>query len=99
MSFARAGVDLIMTGHTHVASASTIVSEGKRMILCTAGTASSTRHRGEAPSFNLIEHRGNTIEVSIFASAPDAGQAIQSYAFHRANGDWTKLERAAVRVT
>ncbi|MGE0408489.1 MAG: metallophosphoesterase, partial [Amphiplicatus sp.] len=68
-AFAAAKTDLILTGHVHVAEAGVYSAEGASMIIARAGTATSTRLRGEAPSYNLIcgDNTNITITISRFA--------------------------------
>ena len=70
-AFAEAGVDLILTGHVHLSSAKTHGPFSRAIIMVGAGTASSTRVRGEAPSFNLIEGDKRRLSVSIFTYQAD----------------------------
>ena len=65
--FAECGADLLLAGHVHIGSAgSTEVRrpEGARSVLVVqAGTATSTRGRGQANSFNVIRVEQDAIEV------------------------------------
>jgi 3',5'-cyclic AMP phosphodiesterase CpdA len=59
-AFAQCGVDLIVSGHAHVAGAGESTrrysTAGRSMLLVHAGTATSgRRRRGEGNSFNLIK--------------------------------------------
>ncbi len=58
-SFARCGVDLILSGHLHIShtgeSAARYKTPGHSALLIQAGTATSSRGRGELNSFNIIE--------------------------------------------
>jgi len=65
--FARCGVDLLLAGHLH---ASHGVESGERHALAgyealaiSAGTASSTRGRGEANSFNVLRLHASDVDV------------------------------------
>ncbi len=57
-AFAQCGVDLIASGHGHVASARESAvrysAAGRSMVFVQAGTATSARRRGANNSFNLI---------------------------------------------
>ena len=53
-SFAGAGADIVLTGHAHIAQAGVHNTEQGAVIVAAAGTASSTRLRGEQPSFNML---------------------------------------------
>jgi 3',5'-cyclic AMP phosphodiesterase CpdA len=51
----RAGVDLVLTGHTHIPAVHPIRLAGHRRVLeVTAGTATSTRTRGVGQSWTLL---------------------------------------------
>lgn len=56
--FAQCGVDLILSGHGHIAgaaeSATRYRAAGRSMLLVQAGTATSARRRGELNSCNII---------------------------------------------
>ncbi len=63
------GADVFLSGHIHVSgiidSARRYVLEnGRSALIIQAGTAASTRVRGELNSFNLLEHRHPELEVT-----------------------------------
>jgi 3',5'-cyclic AMP phosphodiesterase CpdA len=69
--FARSHVDLILSGHLHGSSAgdgaARYGASGSSVLLVQAGTATSTRRRGEVNSFNLLRVDGAQIGVDCMA--------------------------------
>jgi 3',5'-cyclic AMP phosphodiesterase CpdA len=64
--FESCGVDVILGGHLHVSHASDVAgfrSEDQKVICVAAGTAISTRLRGEANSYNRITVDGDMLTV------------------------------------
>ncbi len=65
----QAKVDVVLSGHLHLgysAHAPVFMPQGKHKILCIqAGTATSTRLRDEANTFNLLNWDGMTLAVTI----------------------------------
>ena len=66
-AFARCGVDLLLSGHMHTSHAAN-TSERYRIseyaaLVVQAGTATSTRGRGETNSFNVVRVEKERIEV------------------------------------
>jgi len=76
-AFASCGVDLLLAGHMHVShtghTAERYKIEGHSALVVQAGTATSTRGRGEANSFNLIRVRHPHLQVERRLWRPDAG--------------------------
>jgi 3',5'-cyclic AMP phosphodiesterase CpdA len=67
-AIAEAGVDLLLAGHNHRASthhARDLVTEAGPALVIQAGTATSTRVREEAQSFNLIEIGPGNVAVTV----------------------------------
>lgn len=64
--FAEAGVDLIMTGHTHVPFAEPIDLSDRCSYAVGCGTLSN-RERGAPPSFNQVDWTAKEIEVTAMA--------------------------------
>ena len=67
---AHAGVDLLLAGHNHRASAHharDLVTDAGRALVIQAGTATSTRLRDEEQSFNLIEVGDGEVTVAVQA--------------------------------
>jgi 3',5'-cyclic AMP phosphodiesterase CpdA len=65
--FAQCGVDLLLAGHFHVGqtgnTAARYAIPGHTALVVQAGTATSTRGRGQANSFNVIKIDRPTIVV------------------------------------
>lgn len=58
------GVHLVVTGHTHLASAiSYDYSNGNKFVAVQASTACSVRTRGEKNSYNVIEQFGTSVSI------------------------------------
>jgi 3',5'-cyclic AMP phosphodiesterase CpdA len=65
--FSGCGVDLLLSGHFHVSEAGSTAARheiaGYSALVVQAGTATSTRGRGEENSFNVLRVRDDEIEV------------------------------------
>ena len=72
---ADAKVDVMMTGHVHLARVSTVTDRGWTFVLSQAGTAVSTRLRGEPASYNVLSVDGDrlTVEVQRWAEGTGGG--------------------------
>jgi hypothetical protein len=70
--FARCGVDLLLAGHFHLShsgpTAVRYASGAYSSIFIQAGTACSTRGRGEPNSFNAIQIDGEIIQLTTLSS-------------------------------
>ena len=73
-TFADCGADLLLAGHLHASHAQTTQerypSSGYAALAVQAGTATSTRGRGESNSFNVLRVDSMHIEVERFAWEP-----------------------------
>lgn len=69
-AFARSGVDLLLAGHLHTSqvgnSAARYPAENYAALVVQAGTATSTRARGESNSFNVIRIASSRIVIERF---------------------------------
>ena len=95
---ASCGADMFLAGHLHVShtthSASRYKIAGHSALVVQAGTATSSRGRGEANSFNVIHIERPHIEVERFEWQPDdAGFTLASAERfqHTADG-WIRLQ-------
>jgi 3',5'-cyclic AMP phosphodiesterase CpdA len=97
-AFAECGVDLLLSGHLHrVHLGGAEVIGGHGALSVHAGTATSTRGRGEANSFNAIAVEPGRVRV--VAWAWDAGRAAfvaqAPRDLVRAAGGWTERRASA----
>ena len=76
---AACGADIFLSGHLHVSSVTNSahryrLENGRTALIIQAGTAASTRGRGEANSFNLIETERPFLTVKRYeCSTPQNG--------------------------
>jgi 3',5'-cyclic AMP phosphodiesterase CpdA len=93
-AFARCGVDLLLAGHFH-ASQSGDTSERHRLLgysalVVQAGTATSTRGRGESNSFNVLRVAQAAIAIERRVWRPDANAYVHELTerFRREGDRW-----------
>lgn len=95
-AFAECGVDLLMAGHLHLSHAGNTQARyrisGYAALVVQAGTATSTRERGEVNSFNVIRTEPARIEVDRYGwdSVHGAFQLIGTEKFLRSGNVWTE---------
>ena len=92
---AECGCDLLLAGHLHVGAAAEGSPRGGpacEPIVVQAGSATSTRRRGESNSFNVIDIESRRIAVRRYDWRPDAGifERIGSESFERLAGGWRR---------
>ena len=92
---ARCGADLFLAGHLHVSHTGHTKRyniDGHSALVVQAGTATSTRERGEANSFNLLSIAYPEISVEKFAWNPVAGSFDVSTReqFAQVDEDWIR---------
>jgi 3',5'-cyclic AMP phosphodiesterase CpdA len=96
---ADCGADLFLAGHLHVShtghTAKRYNIHGHSALVVQAGTASSTRGRGEANSFNVIRITRSDITVERLAWQPASSVFIVSAEerFHRTSDGWIRVSR------
>jgi 3',5'-cyclic AMP phosphodiesterase CpdA len=92
-------VDVFLAGHLHISHAGPstlrIKTGGHSSLLVQAGTATSTRGRGEANAFNVIRIQNPDIAVERFAWDPDRRLFIASLInhFRRTSSGWSPREQ------
>jgi 3',5'-cyclic AMP phosphodiesterase CpdA len=91
---AKAGVDLILSGHLHLAHTSLTAKrykiEGHSALVVQAGTATSTRGRGEANSFNILRIEAERIAVEriLWRAESASFQLASTVVYCRGDAGW-----------
>jgi 3',5'-cyclic AMP phosphodiesterase CpdA len=94
-AFAECRVDLFLSGHLHtghtIPTSARYTIPGYSAIVAQAGTAVSTRTRGEVNSWNLIRQEQNTISVQRMMWNPDISgfDPAAFEVFKRTSAGWT----------
>jgi predicted phosphodiesterase len=90
-AIADAGVDILMAGHNHRASAHNardLVTRAGSSLVVQAGTATSTRLRDEEQSFNRIDIDGESVTLTVQAWAGTAFASGNVQRFVREGDHW-----------
>jgi 3',5'-cyclic AMP phosphodiesterase CpdA len=93
--FAECGADLFLAGHLHLGytahTAARYNIAGHSALVVQAGTATSTRGRGEANSFNIIRIDTDDIAVEriLWNASAELFRRASLEHFHRNEGIWT----------
>jgi 3',5'-cyclic AMP phosphodiesterase CpdA len=105
-ALAQCGADLLLAGHLHVSqtgrTAERYKIEGHSALYVQAGTATSTRGRGEANSFNVIRLKHPHIQVERRVWQPEATRFARANAetFRHTPEGWERLpEEVAAGIT
>jgi 3',5'-cyclic AMP phosphodiesterase CpdA len=95
-AFAECGVDLLLSGHLHTSHAGSTaaryhISEYAALVV-QAGTATSTRGRGEVNSFNVIRVESERVEVDRYGwdVIGMAFSLVQTESFMRSGNVWAE---------
>jgi 3',5'-cyclic AMP phosphodiesterase CpdA len=97
---AKAGVDLMLSGHLHLThtglTSKRYKIEGYSALVVQAGTATSTRGRGEANSFNILRLEPARIVVERILWRPESAsfQLASSLTYERIAGGWGAVAEA-----
>jgi 3',5'-cyclic AMP phosphodiesterase CpdA len=93
-AFAACGIDLLLAGHLHMSHANSTserypISEYAALVI-QAGTATSTRGRGEVNSFNVIRVEAGRVEVDRYGWDVPSGSFARliTATFLRSGGMW-----------
>jgi 3',5'-cyclic AMP phosphodiesterase CpdA len=90
-AIADAGVDILLAGHNHRASAhhaSDLVTRAGSALVVQAGTATSTRLRDEEQSFNQIDIDGDNATLTVQSWAGDKFASADAQRFVREGDHW-----------
>ena len=96
-AFATCGADLLLSGHMHLHHAGSTAAryplDGYAALTIQAGTATSTRGRGEANSFNAICVHGDEIRLDRYEWDGSAFALHSSTHYERAAHGWREAPR------
>jgi 3',5'-cyclic AMP phosphodiesterase CpdA len=101
---ASCGVDVFLAGHLHIShtthSATRYKIQGHSALVIQAGTALSTRGRGEANSFNLVrvDHPNITVERFEWRPAELAFSLVATEKFKHTPDGWNRVSPPAVEM-
>jgi 3',5'-cyclic AMP phosphodiesterase CpdA len=96
-SFAQCGVDVLLAGHLHMShsahSGSRYALSGYQALVVSAGTATSTRGRGESNAFNVLRLSKARIEVERREWQPGQGRfdAASCDVYARRDRGWERI--------
>jgi 3',5'-cyclic AMP phosphodiesterase CpdA len=92
--FLQCGLDLLLAGHLHVSScgptAVTLGSGRRSAIFVQAGTACSTRGRGEPNSYNVIRLDNSSIEIRTLSASVAGFEPSAFQRFDQSPGGWVR---------
>jgi 3',5'-cyclic AMP phosphodiesterase CpdA len=97
---AKSGVDLMLSGHLHLSHTGLTTKrykiEGYSALVVQAGTATSTRGRGEANSFNILRVEAERIVVERIWWQPQSAsfQLASALTYERGAGGWMAVAEA-----
>jgi 3',5'-cyclic AMP phosphodiesterase CpdA len=98
--FSRCGADVLLAGHVHVSHAGDTTErykiDGYAALVVQAGTATSTRGRGEANSFNALRVSRDqvTVERYTWAESSASFERASSETFRRSGDGWSRSQPA-----
>jgi predicted phosphodiesterase len=102
-TIARCGADLLLAGHYHIShtgdTAERYAIPGYSALVVQAGTATSTRGRGEPNSFNVIRTDHPHVEVDRYSWDSEAAlfKLLKCERFHSTGEGWRRYEGGNMR--
>ena len=87
----EAGVDVLLAGHNHQASVNSardLVTRAGGALVVQAGTATSTRVRGQDQSFNLLDIAGSRVVLTVYRWGGEDYRPSDAQAFEQKDGAW-----------
>lgn len=81
----KAGVDLLLGGHVHLAYSGVVVGG---VVVAQTGTSLSSRLKGEPNSFNRIRVDGDTMEIDKMVWQERAFACAETARYHKRGGAW-----------
>lgn len=96
-AFALCGADVLLAGHVHTSSAISSAGRydipGYAALVVQAGTATSTRGRGESNSFNVLRVQAHDIVVQRMSWVPEQGSFVPAaaQAFRQTGNAWQEV--------
>lgn len=97
-AFALCGADLLLAGHAHISSAVSSAGRynipGYSALVVQAGTATSTRGRGEVNSFNVLQIEAHQITVHRLGWEPgqNSFSLAASQSFMQRGSEWFRMD-------
>ncbi len=95
-AFLQADVDLILSGHLHLSGVGETTTRyplpGRPVLLIRAGTATSTRRRGEVNAFNVVRIARPDVSIDCMVWQQDEGRfvAVSTERFRRTEVGWSR---------
>jgi 3',5'-cyclic AMP phosphodiesterase CpdA len=95
--FVQADVDMILSGHLHISGVGETTKRyplpGRAALLIRAGTATSTRRRGEVNAFNVVRIARSEVAIDCMVWPSDEGRFVvaSSERFRRTEVGWSRL--------
>ncbi|MES2536140.1 MAG: metallophosphoesterase family protein [Pseudomonadota bacterium] len=97
-AFAECGADMLLAGHLHTSHTESTAERYKigdySAIVVQAGTATSTRGRGESNSFNVLRVDNGVIAIERYSWIPEKNEFEHSgsVSFERLANTWTRVK-------
>jgi len=99
-AFSECGVDVLLAGHLHASHAGNSAGRykiaGYAALVVQAGTATSTRGRGESNSFNVLRVNPDNVEVDRYSWIEGTGsfEIVRTECFRREGDTWSLAAEA-----